>query len=160
MKSKEFHIPSTWRVKGTVNDAYEILSHPEEFVRWWHTVYLKVNELTPGDDNGVGRTVSLWTKGKLPYTLHWQAQAVEIEKPHRIVVRAQGDLNGRGEWRLSQNGEWVDISYHWTVFVTKPWMIYLSPILKPIFAANHRWAMNQGKAALQQELTNRAAKRK
>ena len=119
-------IPTTWRVQGRIDNAYDVLSTPKEFTRWWSDVYLAVEELTAGDENGIGRTVQLLTKGKLPYTLRWQARALEINKPHRILIQAQGDLAGRGEWHLQQNGPWVDIHYDWMVYISKPWMRLLT----------------------------------
>lgn len=156
MTSKEISIPSSWRVKGKVSDVYDIVSTPTDFVRWWSSVYLEVEELEPGAEDGVGRIVRLHTKGKLPYTINWVAKATQIEKPHRIVLEATGDLQGRGEWRLEQSGEWVDIGYSWTVVITKPWMRFLLPLLKPVFVANHRWAMQQGEAGLRKELARRS----
>ena len=150
------HIPTKWRVQGNIEDVYDILSAPKEFVRWWSDVYLDVEELVPGDENGVGRTLRLLTKGKLPYTLSWQAHALEINKPHRILIQAQGDLDGKGEWFLQQNGPWVDIRYDWTVYLSRPWMRLLTPLLKPVFIANHQWAMNKGKEGLQAELNRMA----
>jgi hypothetical protein len=115
-----------------------------------------VEELEPGAGDGVGRIARLHTKGKLPYTIHWVAQAVAIEKPTRLVVQATGDLVGRGEWRLKQSGEWVEISFGWTVDVTKTWMKILLPLLKPVYIANHLWAMQQGEAGLRQEIARRS----
>ena len=46
----------------------------------------------------------------------------------------------------------MDIRYDWTVYVTKPWMVVLAPLLRPVFAANHRWAMARGFEGLQREL--------
>lgn len=154
MKPKAFHIPTTWRVKGTVEEVYKILSTPTDFVRWWPSVYIEVSELKAGDEDGIGRVVRLRTKGKLPYTLGWQAEAVEIEKPHRIRICAQGDLEGCGEWQFSQEGEWVTIRYNWIVYATKPWMNVLAPVLKPIFVWNHLWAMRQGEIGLRRELSH------
>ena len=47
------------------------------------------------------------------------------------VGSARGDLDGRGEWQLKQDGEWVVVKYDWTVRATKPWMIVLAPVLNP-----------------------------
>jgi len=152
MQAHEFNIPTSWRIKGNINAVYDILSTPEDFVRWWPDVYLQVQQLKAGDEDGVGRVVSLRSKGKLPYVLSWQAQALEVEKPYRMLIQAQGDLEGRGEWRLHQDGDWVLIQYDWTVIINRLWMNYLAFLLKPVFVANHHWAMAKGKQGLQREL--------
>jgi hypothetical protein len=75
-----------------------------------------------------------------------------------MSVRARGDLDGRGEWRFRQDGEWVVATYDWTVLAAKPWMAVLAPLLKPVFAWNHRWAMQRGFEGLERELERRATR--
>jgi hypothetical protein len=99
--------------------------------------------------------VSLVTKGRLPYKLRWQAEVIEAEKPRRMLVHARGDLSGRGEWRFRQDGEITEVRYDWTVLAAKPWMIYLAPLLNPVFVANHLWAMQRGLEGLERELLKR-----
>ena len=105
MQPQEFYIPTTWRIKGTADRVYEVLSRPHELPRWWPEVYLDVQELRPGEANGVSRIVALRTRGNLPYELDWQAEMTAAERPHRMSVRARGDLDGNGEWRFRQEGE-------------------------------------------------------
>ena len=117
MKPREFHLPTSWRVRGTVARAYDILSKPLDFVRWWPEVYLKVREVNPGDADGVGRIMELHTKGWLPYRLAWRAELIAVDKPRSMSILARGDLDGRGEWRFTQDGDFVDIHYDWAAFV-------------------------------------------
>ena len=152
MTPVEFRILSRWRVKGNVDDVYDVITTPQDFVRWWSAVYLRVEEVEPGDENGVGRIFNLHTRSLLPYTLDWQARATEVEKSSRLVVKAHGDLEGTGEWRFCQDGDWVRVDYNWTVVANKPWMRYLAPVLRPVYAANHRWAMRKGQQGLEREL--------
>jgi len=79
MAPVDFHLTSSWRVRGSIGDTYDVISEPQNFVRWWPEVYLRVEEIEAGDANGVGKTVDLHTRGILPYTLDWQA--TETEKP-------------------------------------------------------------------------------
>jgi hypothetical protein len=155
VQPREFHIPTSWRVRGTTTSVYGVLSKPLEFVRWWPEVYLEVREVRPGDASGVGRILDLHTKGWLPYRLSWQAEVLAVDKPHSMSILARGDLDGRGEWRFTQDGEFVKIDYAWTVYVTKPWMVVLAPALRPVFVANHLWAMRRGLEGLERELAKR-----
>jgi hypothetical protein len=155
VQPREFHIPTSWRVRGTTTSVYDVLSKPLEFVRWWPEVYLEVREVRPGDASGVGRILDLHTKGWLPYRLSWQAEVLAADKPHSMSILARGDLDGRGEWRFTQDGEFVKIDYAWTVYVTKPWMVVLAPALRPVFVANHLWAMRRGLEGLERELAKR-----
>jgi uncharacterized protein YndB with AHSA1/START domain len=152
MTAREFHIPTTWRVRGPVARVFDVLSKPQDFVRWWPEVYLAVCEVRAGDASGLGRVVDLHTKGWLPYTLRWQAEVVAIDKPRSMSLRARGDLEGRGEWRFGERDGWTEAHYDWTVLVTQTWMMVLAPLLEPVFVANHNWAMRRGLEGLEREL--------
>lgn len=156
MASNDYQFLTHWRVRGTAENVYELISKPLDFPRWWPEVYLKVEEVAAGDERGVGHCVRLHTRGWLPYTLNWQSCCTEAERPWRLAIRATGDFNGRGIWMLRQSGEHVDVSYDWQLRADKPLLRYLSFLLKPLFSANHRWAMARGQEALQRELARRA----
>ena len=72
-------------------------------------------------------------------------------------MEAWGDFVGRGIWTFGQDGEWVDITYDWKIRADKPLLKYLSFLMKPLFGANHQWAMRQGEESLKLELMRRHA---
>ncbi|MFO1352828.1 MAG: SRPBCC family protein [Gammaproteobacteria bacterium] len=154
-QANEYHLVSHWRVEGTVEEVSALLKKSTDLPRWWPAVYIAVQELAPGDERGIGRTVSLHTRGWLPYTLRWRFRVTESREPHGYTLEASGDLNGRGEWTFVQDGRWVNITYDWRVRADKPLLRILSPLLKPLFAANHRWAMQKGEESLRAELARR-----
>jgi hypothetical protein len=156
MSANEYHFVTHWRVSGTVEEVADILADAPDLPRWWPAVYLDVQETKPGDEAGIGKEVSLYTKGWLPYTLCWQFRVTESNYPHSFVLEAWGDFVGRGEWMLRQNGRYVDVTYDWRVQAEKPLLRHLSFLLRPIFAANHRWAMARGEESLRLELARRA----
>jgi uncharacterized protein YndB with AHSA1/START domain len=159
MASNDYHFVTHWRVKGDAQEVFDILSDAAGLPRWWPAVYLEARVIEAGDPDhhGAGRVVSLHTKGFLPYTLRWQFRVVEAAPPNRIVLEPSGDFTGRGEWTLKQDGEWVHITYDWNVTANKPLLRSLSFVLRPIFAANHRWAMRTGENSLNIELARRRA---
>ncbi len=116
-----------------------------------------VEELRPPDANGLGRRVRLHTKGWLPYTLTWEFEIVESRYPHGYTLVATGDFDGRGVWTFEQDGAFVDATYDWRLSAEKPLLRNLSFLLKPVFEANHRWAMAQGEQSLKLELARRRA---
>src|SRR5207237_3595677 len=99
----------------------------------------------------------LYTKGWLPYTLRWSFTVTESNPPHGFSLLPRGDFTGHGQWHLFQDGEWVDVFYEWRIDAEKPLLKYLSAVVKPIFAANHYWAMNRGEESLKLELERRRA---
>ncbi len=157
MSSNEYHIVTEWRVWSTVNEVADILREATDLPRWWPSVYLNVQEIEPGDETGVGRVVALYTKGWLPYTIRWTFRVTEVNYPYGFALEAWGDLVGRGVWTLRQEGEWVYIIYDWKINAEKPLFRIFSFILKPVFTANHRWAMRMGEESLKMELLRRRA---
>lgn len=156
MASNDYHFITHWRVQGTVREVADVLSDAADLVRWWPAVYLQVKVLEPGDERGLGKVVDLYTKGWLPYTLNWQFRVTEV-KTDGFTLVAWGDFDGRGIWTLRQNGVWVEITYDWKIKAEKPLLRYFSFLIKPLFAANHRWAMARGEESLKLELTRRRA---
>jgi hypothetical protein len=157
MKSNAYRFVTHWRVESTVEEVSAILANAPDLTRWWPAVYLDVQEIDPGDAHGVGRVVSLYTKGWLPYTLRWQFRVTRNDAPHGFELAAFGDLTGRGAWTFRQDGKHMDITYLWEVTADKPLLRRLSWLFKPIFAANHRWAMQKGLESLLLELARRRA---
>jgi hypothetical protein len=136
-----------WRVRATVAEVMEVLADAEDLPRWWPSVYL---EVTKHDDG----TVELFTKGWLPYTLRWSFRVTET-RDDGFALDAFGDFTGRGDWHFEQDGAFVNIRYDWRIRAEKPLLRLLSPILKPLFAANHKWAMKKGEESLVIELDRR-----
>lgn len=157
MASNEYHFITNWRVNGTCGEVADILGDALALPRWWPSVYLEVEELTPPRQDGIGRRVRLHTKGWLPYTLVWEFEVVESRYPYGFTIAASGDFDGRGVWTLAQDGDAVDIQYDWRLRAEKPLLRNLTFLLRPVFEANHRWAMAQGEASLKLELERRRA---
>jgi hypothetical protein len=153
----EYHFISHWRVEATCGEVADILGDPLALVEWWPSVYLAVEQIAPARPDGTGRRVRLLTKGWLPYTLRWEFEVVESRYPYGFTLVATGDFEGRGVWTFVQDGPFVDITYDWRISAEKPLLRTLSFALKPLFAANHRWAMAQGEASLALELARRRA---
>jgi hypothetical protein len=152
-----YHFVSHWRVEGTCGEVADVLGNPVDLPRWWPSAYVDVRELEPPDADGLGRRVRALTKGWLPYTLRWEFVTVESRYPHGFSIQASGDFVGRGVWTFSGDGRIVDITYDWRISAEKPLIRTLTPLLRPLFEANHRWAMAQGEKSLDLELRRRRA---
>ncbi len=152
MSSYDYQFETRWRVHGSVKQVTEILSDVRSLPLWWSQVYLSVRETEPG-------VFALHTKGWLPYTLRWNLHVIESRLPHGFTIRAWGDLEGTGIWSFEADGDWTRVTYVWIVQVRKPLVRMLSFLFKPIFSANHRWAMARGQESLIRELTTSAGRR-
>jgi hypothetical protein len=158
MATNAYHFVTHWRVRGTCVEVADLLEATKDLSQWWPSVYLDVRVLEPGGTHALGQRVSLFTKGWLPYTLRWEFTVVEQSYPYGSAIEAHGDFIGRGEWIFEQDGEFVNITYVWDVRAEKPLLRTLTPVLRPIFSANHRWAMARGQRSLQLELARRRAR--
>lgn len=154
MSTNSYHFTTNWRFRADVREVVVILTDAPGLARWWPAVYLDVHEIEPGGPDGLGKVISLYTKGWLPYTLRWQFRIVEL-RPDGFALEADGDFVGRGNWTFGQEGEWALVRYDWDVVAEKPLLRMFSFLLKPIFRMNHEWAMEVGRQSLELELQRR-----
>jgi hypothetical protein len=158
-----YHFVTTWRIAATPQEISAVLGDAAELPRWWPSVYLTARVLDEGDERGVGKVVDLWTKGFLPYTLRWRFTVTESDPPHGFRLEATGDFVGRGIWTLSpatgdrSPAPTTLVTYDWEVAAEKGILKRLSAAMKPIFSANHHWAMTRGESSLRLELARRRA---
>ena len=82
---------------------------------------------------------------------------MESRYPYGFTIVANGDFEGVGVWTFDESGPYVDVAYDWRIRAEKPLLRNLSFLLKPIFEANHRWAMARGEQSLVLELARRRA---
>ena len=155
--SNQYHFVTRWEVEGTLQEVSEILGDTISLTRWWPSVYLRVEDMAPGDSRGVGKVVSLRTKGWLPYTLCWTFCVTESHHPYGFALRAWGDFVGHGRWGFGQESSKVSVTYDWKIRADKPLLRAFSFLFKPVFSANHRWAMARGEESLKLELARRRA---
>jgi len=153
--NSQYEFVTVWRVPGTVAEVTTVLGDAESLTRWWPSVYLDVVARKEGGVGGVGGVADLHTKGWLPYTLRWTLTITEPITATGFALEADGDLCGTGRWSFEQDGPEVEITYDWRVRTTKPLLRRLSWLFKPIFSANHRWAMARGEESLRLELRRR-----
>jgi len=132
MANNEYHLVTDWRLEGTVNEVSAILSDAASLPRWWPSVYLTVNVLKPGREDGTQKVVKLHTRGWLPYTLDWTLRVTESRPPYGFSLEAEGDLKGRGVWTFVQDGSHVLIHYDWRIRADKVLLQTLSFAFKPI----------------------------
>lgn len=160
MSTTEYQFVTHWRVQGSLKEVYDILTDTSSLVRWWPSVYLDVAEVEDDEHESV---YEMYTTGWLPYTLRWRLHPVERTPNERIEIEATGDLAGRGVWTFvpaptsTLEDPQVDVTYEWSVRANKPLLRWFSFLLKPVFAANHHWAMAMGEESLRLELTRRRA---
>jgi hypothetical protein len=157
MSMAAYHFITQWQVEATCEEVCNTLKGTNDLPRWWPAVYLDVAVKENGDNDGIGKVIELYTKGWLPYTLIWQFRVASIKSEpfSGFTLEAFGDFVGRGIWSFEQKGKYCNITYDWKIEAQKPILKYLSFLMKPIFSANHLWAMQKGHESLTLELKRR-----
>jgi hypothetical protein len=153
--ANDYHFHTTWHFKASEDEIRAILADATDLPRWWRAVYLSAERITAGDENHIGETIRLHTKGYLPYTLKWDFTVIQ-SKP--LTIEAKGDFIGRGVWTFEPHGEMTTVTYDWRIRAEKPLLKRLTFLLRPIFSWNHHWAMEMGRHSLELELARRRAK--
>ncbi len=147
MSSAEFHLVTTWTIDASVEEVWRVLNTPETWPDWWPSVK-QVTIVREGDEFGIGAVRRMKWSTALPYDLAFEMETIRIEPLSIIEGRAYGELEGVGRWTLQPKGLKCNVRYDWIVKVTKPWMIRLSFILKPVFSWNHAVVMERGRRGL------------
>jgi hypothetical protein len=165
--ANDYHFVTTWRLAGTREEIAAILGDAAGLARWWPSVYLEVSVPEEGDERGVGKVVELYTKGFLPYTLRWRFRVTRSDPPDGFALAAEGDFVGTGVWtfaEVSGDGGPTDgagtetlVTYDWRIRAEKGILRDYSVVMKPLFSANHRWAMARGEESLRLEIARRRA---
>jgi uncharacterized protein YndB with AHSA1/START domain len=145
--SAEYQFVDTWDVPLPIEEAYDLLGDPLRYPEWWPEAF-PAAEGDPGPPTP-GNRVDVVSRGFLPYTLRWTLTCVEVERPTRIDARMDGDFVGTSTWTLTEvDGGTTRAVLDFRPSVTKRGVRELSPLLRPLFRANHRWAMARGQDAV------------
>ena len=148
---KDYEFVTIWRVKAPIESVWNQIYHSLDWPTWWKGVEA-VSEVQKGDESGVGSIHRYTWKSKLPYKLSFDMQTVRIEPPVLLEGIAMGELQGRGLWQLSTEGDETVVRYDWKVETTKQWMNLISPIARPLFKWNHNVVMSWGAKSLEERL--------
>ena len=81
-----------------------------------------------------------------------------LDPDRRVQVRTFGDFDGVWTATLSQAGAGVQVDLVWEVTVLRPILKRLAPLLRPLFAWNHRWTTPRGEQGLKAYLAGRRAR--
>lgn len=142
---------TTWVLEASRESVWERLEDAVTWPEWWQGV-VRVEELDPGDAEGVGGRHRIEWRSRIPYPIEFEFLTDDVERPRRMGGRAFGELEGTGVWRLWEDGGVTVVVYDWDVATAKPWMNALAPIARPVFAWNHDVVMRQGGEGLARRL--------
>lgn len=156
-RSNDYRFRTSWRVRASAAEIWEIVTNPDDLVRWFPATFLEA-ELSPkGSELRPGSRMRFHVKGWLPYTLHFRAQIREFDHLRLCSIDVSGDFDGLLECRFDEENEHCTVRFDWSVRVEKPLVRRLSFPLKLLFCSNHLWVMVRGWQSLRRELAARRA---
>jgi len=147
----QYEFLTTWCLAAPIERVWDTLHDSERWPEWWRGVE-RVQLLEPGDEDRVGELSRYTWRSRLPYKLEFDMRTTRVERPFLAEGSAQGELAGRGRWRLFEARGPTAVTYEWMVETTERWMNALAPVARPVFAWNHDVVMRQGGHGLAQRL--------
>jgi uncharacterized protein YndB with AHSA1/START domain len=150
----EYRLLTIWRIAAPLQQVFDAVFDSLHWPDWWPGAD-SVEQLHPGDADGVGSIRRYVWKGALPYRLAFNACATRIDVPHKLEATVNGDLAGSGTWTFSHEAGITTVRYEWRVHTTKHWMNALSPLAGDLFADNHHALMQKGGEGLARLLNAR-----
>jgi Polyketide cyclase / dehydrase and lipid transport len=151
-----FSFVDHWEFSAPIDVVWNEIADAAKWPSWWPSM-ARVEELEPGDEQGLGAVRRYTVKGALPYRVSFDMRTTVIDVHRRIEGEALGDVAGRGRWTFSADGTTTTrVSYEWTVDVQKAWMVLFAPIMRPLFGWNHHHVMRRGLQGLTSRLATRS----
>jgi hypothetical protein len=148
-----------WRFEDAkIVEVADILEDTASLPRWWPELFRKVTIVKSGGAHRLGEIARCECRARLPYTLRFTYTCTEQHYPNGSTIDSTGDLMGRGVWKLDERAGGVDVEYSWRVILEKPILRFVTPLLKPLLAANHAWSMDKGQEGLRREVLRRRAR--
>lgn len=142
----EYVFLDEWDVDAPREAVFEAIADARTYPDWWKPVYISVD--ADGSPE-VGCASRQHFKGRLPYTLKTVSTVVRLERPEILETDVVGDLRGRGLWTLTERDGRTHVRFDWTVLADRPLLKRLTPVLRPLFRANHNWAVKRAMEGLE-----------
>ena len=143
----EYHFTTIWEFQASLEQTWKVVTDLKQYPRTWSD--FPSVQLLAGDGEEVGSVWECQTRGSLPYTLTYQLEVLEVDRPQSLRTRATGDLVGVGRWAFEDmGGGRTRATYSWDVATTRPVLNLVAPLFKGLMARNHDAVMERGYRAL------------
>jgi uncharacterized protein YndB with AHSA1/START domain len=149
----QYEFVSIWYLTAPIWTVWHTISQPWHWPTWWRGLQ-RVEQLAPGEANGLGSTYRFVWKGPLPYRLTLSIRIIRVESPTVLEGEVSGGLHGLGRWQLSEAGDGTRVDFAWQVDGSQPWMRYVGPLTRRLFHWNYQRLMALGRQGLEQYLQN------
>lgn len=132
-----YHLVTHLEVTAGRERVWEALVGVNEWPSWWSWLR-NVKVIRPGSEDGLGGRFRGLLATPTRYRLRNEIEVVGVDHLESISLRANGDLAGRGDFRLSDAGSGgTSVQFEWKVRTTKWWMNLAAPLARGAFIRNH-----------------------
>jgi hypothetical protein len=142
-----YALTTFWQFDAPLEAVWAAVFDAESWPTWWPGIE-EVKILERGDADGVGARQRYTCRSVLPYRLSFVSRVTRVEPLSLLEGRVDGELEGRGCFRLACGDGLVRVRYDWEVRTTRRWMNLVAPLAKPLFRWNHDALMHAGGAGL------------
>lgn len=150
----EYHFTTLWQIEAPLEQVCAAIEHSLCWPQWWQGAE-RVEEIDPGDADGLGNIRRYTWRGRLPYRLTFDIRVTRIRPLASVEGIASGEVTGRGCWTFHRDGDTTWVRYDWQVCITRRWMRWLARLAWPIFKWNHDIVMQRGGEGLARRLNAR-----
>lgn len=138
-----YRLISIWRLSAPLQPVFDAVFDSLHWPQWWPGAD-SVEQLVPGDQDGIGNSRRYAWKGRLPYRLSFDARTTRIETLRVLEAAVSGDVEGVGRWTFSHESGVTTVRHEWCVCTTRCWMNMLAPVSRTAFQNNHHALMKNG----------------
>ncbi len=149
-----YNFVTIWTIEAPIQAVCEAICYSQGWPLWWSNVE-RVEEIAPGDSQGIGSVRRYTWRGQLPYRLTFDIRVINFKPLAVIEGIASGDVEGQGRWSFTTEGTVTIVRYEWQVRTTRAWMNLLALFASPVIKWNHNAVMRQGGVALAHKLNAR-----
>lgn len=150
----EFRFVTVWHIEAPLVQVCAAISQCLHWPHWWKGVE-KVEEIEPGDTDGVGSLRRFTWRGRLPYRLTFDVRVTHVVPLSMVEGHASGEVEGVGRWLLSSDGMITSVRYEWHVRTNRRWLNIAAWFGRPLFRWNHDQVMRQGAEGMSRLLNAR-----
>ena len=155
LQQYSFEIDSFWQLDASFEELDFVLENPLSIADWWASVFMQVEVLGGDYYSQDGLQCKLWTKGFLPHTFSFIANVFHDKNEEQVIVKTTGDFGGLGTISRYKRDVGSIVHINWRTRVDSHWLYWLMMMIKPLFVANHKWAMRKGRLGLTAEIERR-----
>ncbi|MGO1907686.1 MAG: SRPBCC family protein [Brevibacterium linens] len=158
-ESAPFHFDDRWIVDAGIESVWAILERVDEWTGWWPglTAAEKVGAAQADVDAAdlpviPGSRARLLVHAPIGWSLRFSIEVDEVDAPHLIRFRANGDLRGEGRWALTAFDGVTTIDSLWCVTTSRT----IIRAMRPLSGLMHGAVMRAGERGLRSRLADRS----